>query len=153
MAIGAEITTVAMANRFVVYIDKGDYDLGSWSKVQGLDVQWDVAEYRAGDAGNDRWYFPGNTKYQTVKLERAACPDSETVRKWLSETSFKWQAQTGAIRLFDANGSRVMEWTLRDVMPTKWSMAGFEAGQSRVALETLELHHRGFLDDEIKLDS
>ena len=54
-------TKIGMANRFTVVIDNGDYDLGSWSQVDGLDVKWDMAEYRAGDGGNDRWYFPANT--------------------------------------------------------------------------------------------
>jgi len=49
------------------------HDLGSWAKVDGLDVSWDIAEYRAGDGGNYRWYFPGNTKYSNIKLARAAC--------------------------------------------------------------------------------
>ncbi|WP_086828354.1 phage tail protein [Allokutzneria sp. NRRL B-24872] len=149
MPIG-EQARIAMANRFEVLMDHGAHNLGSWSKVQGLDVSWDVVEYRAGDAGNDRWYFPGNTKYQTIKLERAACEDSTKVRDWLSATSFKHGSHGGSVVLLDATGKKVMEWELRDVMPAKWSISGFEAMQSKVALETLELMHRGFLDDQIK---
>ena len=44
-----------------------------------------------------------------------------------------------------------MDWELKNVMPVRWSITGFDAGASRVATETLELNHRGFLADEMKL--
>ncbi|MCX4781780.1 phage tail protein [Streptomyces sp. NBC_01264] len=139
-------STLALANRFAVHIES--YDLGSWTQVQGLDVQWKMAEYRAGDAGNDRWFFPGFTEYTPIKLTRAACSESAVVRKWLSSNSFKMKAQTGNIVLMDPSNQPVVEWNLRRLIPVKWSIAGFEAGQSKVALETLELQHLGFLDDD-----
>ncbi|WP_328455229.1 MULTISPECIES: phage tail protein [unclassified Amycolatopsis] len=147
---GDDKQLLAMANRFKVVIDQGAYDLGSWSKVTGLDVTWDVAEYRAGDSWNHRWYYPGNTKYQTIKLERAACKDTNVVKKWLNEGATKPKFYTGTLKLYDANNDAVTEWELRNVVPAKWSIAGFEAGSSKVALETLELQHLGFLDDEQK---
>lgn len=140
-------TKLGLANRFAVTIDFATYDLGSWAQADGLDVKWDVAEYRAGDHGNDRWYFPGNTQYSTIRLTRAACEDSQTVKKWLSDTSFKWQPYSGTIVLHDSGGKPVMHWDLKDVMPVKWSITGFDAGASRVATETLELAHLGFLED------
>ena len=141
-------TMLGMANRFTVRIDHGTYDLGSWAQVDGLDVKWDVVEYRAGDVGNERWYCPGNTHYSVLKLTRAASAESAKVREWLDTTSFKYAAQTGNVRLLDAAGDEVMMWDLKQIMPVRWSVAGFEAGASRVATETLELAHRGFLADE-----
>ena len=62
MAIANDIP-LALANRFTVKVDApGEIDLGSWAKVDGLDVTFDVVEYRAGDAWNSRWYCPGATK-------------------------------------------------------------------------------------------
>lgn len=150
MPIG-DTTMLGMVNRFTVKIHKTPWDLGSWSQVDGLEVKWDLAEYRAGDNGNDRWYFPGNTHYPVVRLTRAASPESTRVREWLSSTSFKWEPQVADVNLHDAGGAPVVSWHLRHVMPLRWSITGFEAGASRVATETLELAHRGFLDDEMKL--
>lgn len=144
-------TKIGMANRFTVVIDNGDYDLGSWSQVDGLDVKWDMAEYRAGDSGNDRWYFPANTHYSVVKLTRAASDESAKVRKWLNENSFKWKPQIATVTLHDSHGDPVLPWTLKHILPLRWSVTGFDAAASKVATETLELNHRGFLDDEMKL--
>ncbi|HEY2672856.1 MAG TPA: phage tail protein [Rugosimonospora sp.] len=142
-----DATKLGLANRFSVTIDFAAYDLGSWAQVDGLTVKWSVAEYRAGDAGNARWYFPGNTEYTTVKLTRAASEDSKAVKKWLSDTSFKWQPYTGHVVLHDSGGAEIMEWTLQHVMPVHWQIVGFDAMASKVATESLELAHLGFLED------
>ncbi|MFK0238351.1 phage tail protein [Streptomyces vinaceus] len=140
-------STLALANRFSVVVDAGEYDLGSWAQVQGLDVQWKMCEYRAGDAGNDRWFFPGFTEYTPIKLTRAACADSTKVQKWLSGNSFASKPHSGSISLMDPSNSPVVTWEMRRIIPVKWSISSFEAGQSKVALETLELQHLGFLND------
>jgi phage tail-like protein len=89
------------------------------------------------------------TKYSTIKLERAVDPEGTAgVRKWLESNSFKYEIQSGKIELQDATGKEVTHWTLRHVIPVKWSIVGFDAGQSKVATETLELAHMGFLENE-----
>ena len=95
---------LGLVNRFLVKVDPGDVDLGSWSKVDGLDVTFDVPEYRAGDAWNHRWYFPGHTKYSSVKLSRGANKeDTKKVQTWLSETAKKFKVGTVTVTLHDAH--------------------------------------------------
>jgi len=149
MPLAAE-TQLGMSMRFTVKIDEKKYDLGSWSKVSGLDVTWDLVEYRAGDGPkNERWYFPGLTKYSTIKLERAVQDaDTKSVRKWLEENSFKHKVTSGKVELLDAKLAPVMDWTLRHVIPIKWSISPFDSSANKVALETLELAHMGFLENE-----
>jgi phage tail-like protein len=147
-----DTSSIGLANRFVVSMSgKSEYDLGSWTKAEGLDVAWDIAEYRMGDGGNDRLYFPGNTKYTNVKLIRGVSEETEKVKQWLNKNSWEMEVFTGSIQLFTTAAKKVTEWTLRDVMPAKWSITSFDAGASQVAMETLELVHRGFLEDERKL--
>lgn len=147
MAIATE-TQLGLSMRFDVTIDNS-YDLKSWSKASGLEVSWDICEYRAGDGKNDRWYFPGLTKYQTIKLERAAnLDDTKKVKEWLESNSFKHEVQTGSVVLMDAKLGEVHKWSLRHVLPVKWNIQAFEAGSSKVAIESLELAHMGFLEDE-----
>jgi phage tail-like protein len=142
---------LALANRFTVKVDApGEVDLGSWAKAEGLDVTFDVVEYRAGDCGNERWYAPGFTKYATVKLSRAVSPDTEKVRKWLSDTAKKHVPGLMVLELKDSSDSSVFKWEMRSAMPSKWSVGGFDASVSKLAVETLEVVHMGFLDDEFQ---
>src|SRR5687768_11270851 len=127
-------TVLGLSNRFVLkVVQAGIPDFGSWAKAEGLDVAWDVAEYRAGDAGNDRWYLPGNTKYTPIKLTRAVCTDSKTVQEWLSNTSFKHQAgQQATLTLHDSKATPVLTWAFEAILPKKWSVGGFDASASKV---------------------
>jgi phage tail-like protein len=147
-----DTSQIALGNRFkVVMSGKAEYDIGSWAKADGLDVTWDVAEYRSGDGGNDRLYFPGNTKYQNIRLTRGVSDETTKTKTWLDKTSWSMELFVGYIEVMSSGAAPVFQWTLRDVMPTKWSVSGFDAGSSQVMLETLELAHRGFLDDERQL--
>lgn len=141
--------TLGLAMRFTVKIENSEYDLQSWARADGLDVSWQIAEYRAGDHDNDRWYFPGLTMYSTVKLTRAAnASGTQAVRKWLESNSFKYEAQVGKIALMDAKNEQVHHWELRHLIPVKWSVSGFDAAKSNVATETLEIAHMGFLEEQ-----
>jgi phage tail-like protein len=144
-----DASKLGLANRFSVTIDFKKYDLGSWAQAEGLSVKWGVAEYRAGDAGNQRWYYPGNTEYTTIKLTRAASAESASVKKWLDDTSFNWKPYTGEVILHDSGNAPIMTWDLVHVMPVHWQIIGFDAGASKVATETLELAHMGFLSDKM----
>ena len=148
---------LGLANRFQLSVTvPAEMDLGSWNKVEGLDVKFDVAEYRAGDNGNDRWYFPGNTQYQTIKLTRGVCKDTATVMAWLAKTAKgedKIPTNTAILKLFGADhGTPIHTWELRSAFASHWNVGGgFEAGASRVVTETLEIVHMGVLDDEFKI--
>lgn len=147
MAAISDSSKLGLANRFEVTVE-GSIPLGSWAKADGLDVSWDVCDYRAGDQGNERYYFPGNTKYSMIRLTRAAsAEDTPKVRDWLSKNSFKYQPITASIILKDSGNNPVNTWNLRRVMPTKWSITSFDSHASAVATETLEFVHNGFLDD------
>jgi phage tail-like protein len=147
-----DTTNVGLANRFKVVVHApGTYDLGAWQKAENLDVTWDMPDYRAGDAGNQRWYFPANTKYTSVKLIRAVCDDSETVRKWLHDNSFAFTTSRAqvTITLYDSTGQKkILEWDLVNAQPKKWSINSMDAGASAVSIETLEFDHEGFLHDD-----
>ncbi|TDQ01145.1 phage tail protein [Labedaea rhizosphaerae] len=145
----AELLTgqVGMSHRFVVRIDDSDYDLGSWQKVSGLKVTWQKASWRPGNS-NDERISSGNISYSNIKLSRAACSDSAVVQKWLAKTSRHRQPLSGAIFMVDFVGLPVIEWTLKEFFPVGWDITDFDATGAKAAVESLELAHTGFLNDE-----
>lgn len=141
---------LGMAHRFQVKVP--GYDLGNWSKASGLKVNWAPVEHRPGDVVNGVWWYPGTTKYETIKLARAADSKySKATWNWLKEVSSNHTPQSGIITLYDPHGQSVFDWELDSIFPLSWGIDGFDAGSSKVALETLELQHNGFLIDEMKL--
>lgn len=154
MALGAmnkmsEMLTgqVGMSHRFVVRIDHSSYDLGSWQKVSGLKVTWQRCAYRSSGK-NDEQICAGNISYPNIRLARAACSDSASVQKWLAETSRAREALSGAVFMLDFVGQPVVTWKLKQFFPIGWDITDFDAGGAKAAVETLELAHTGFLDDE-----
>ncbi|MEU9704466.1 phage tail protein [Streptomyces sp. NPDC047981] len=139
--------SVAMAHTFTVAIDRCQYQLGDWSSASGLSVNWQVCEYRSGDRWNHPLIYPSVPKYQRIKLSRAACGDSLVVQEWLSETAVRGEPLTGAVGLVNWMGD-AMWWELREFFPAAWNINEFNAGQGKVAIETLEIVHSGFVDDE-----
>lgn len=138
---------VGMGHHFSVVIDNPAFDLGTWSKASGLQVTWNICEYRVGDQGNQFWVIPGTTKYSNIKLSRAACAQSNIVQMWLSQTSTNPSPLSGAISLV-AMGIPIAIWPLNGFFPIGWSITDFDAEHGRAAIETLELVHGGFLFDE-----
>jgi phage tail-like protein len=142
---------LGLGNRFKVSVTvPSPMELGSWAKAEGLDVTFDVCEYRAGDAWNHRWFFPGATKYSTVKLSRAVNKDDTgKVKTWLNDTATKHVPGDIKVVLLDSQSAEVTDWLLRSAMPSKWAITGFDAGSSKLAIETLEIVHLGFLEDDV----
>jgi len=114
----------AFASRFVVVAGDAQHDLGSWAKVDGLGVRFDVIDYRAGGG--------------TLTLHRAAGGQSLLVKEWLQQMAESLQPTTVTIVQYDLQGTPLARWVFSGVYPTKWSI-GFESSESQVSIETLVL--------------
>ncbi|MEV6681593.1 phage tail protein [Streptomyces erythrochromogenes] len=146
----SELTKIGLSNRFSVVVDDGRLDLGGWATCNGLEVTFNLAEYRTGDGGNDRVMAIGHTQYQPIKLTRAVTGDTAKVTKFLGEHAFGSKACTVKISQMGDNNEVVTFWEFRGVLVTKWNHSGGDASASKPAIETLEFQHNGFLADGIK---
>jgi len=137
---------------FEVTID--GHDLGFWSKVDGLSVKFEIADYRAGDASNRRWIEPAYTTYSNVKLGRVTTLKyTKQIMEWLKKTQFGSKKVTAQIKGFPfwhnkRDTSLAVKWDLHGVLPVAWSGPVFDNQGGMVAMETLELAHEGFLPPE-----
>jgi phage tail-like protein len=55
------------------------------------------------------------------------------------------QRHNVSIILMDSAGQDKWRWEFQDAYPVRWSGPDFRAGSAEVAIETLELAHRGLL--------
>jgi phage tail-like protein len=148
-----------LAMRFQVSV--GGLSLGSWSACKGLKVE--LKTIRAAEGGNywSERVLPEKITYSTITLERAVHPqDSKVVQTWLQQVASQWmnyappdttsgtpyKPATAIIRLLGAYGQPVMDWKLMGVYPVSWTGPSLSATENKVAIETLELAHEGFLD-------
>jgi phage tail-like protein len=135
------------SSKFLVVFDNSDYDLGAWSRVAGLTVSWDACEYRYGSS-TEIWSAPGVPKYSKITLSRATCPDSMTVQEWLADTAKNPKPFSGSIKLLSVLGFELVSWELKSFFPTSWKVADLETKAATVVIESLELAHTGFLNND-----
>ena len=133
----------ALSPRFTVKID--GIDMGTWSKCEGLSVEYEVFEYQEGGFNDHVHRLPGRRKYTNVKLTRPLDQDSPTIARWVSQMVTKVERKHAEIAVLDADGHVVCSWNLLEVCPIKWTGPTLDAGGNQIANETLELAHNGFL--------
>ncbi|GAB1644643.1 phage tail protein [Krasilnikovia sp. MM14-A1259] len=149
----SDTARLGMSMRFRVSVD--GINLGSWATCAGLSVEF--KNQRVNEGGNYEYtvILPDRVEYRAITLRRAMSPqESAIVQRWLTGVVSGWYKvnsprdygpRTAEIELFDAGGSVVASWTLRNVYPSKWSGPDLDATGSQVAVESLELVHEGFL--------
>lgn len=54
--------------------------------------------------------------------------------------------------LHDWVGFKIVEWDIRELIPVGWAITDFDAGDAKVAVETLTIAHTGFLNDQLSAD-
>lgn len=134
----------AVSHRF--HVSAGAFDLGTWSKMSGLQVTFDLAEHRIG--GADTYYkYAAIPKFDKLKLNRAAdSTSSKTVWGWLDSVhKTGGQPSIGSVAVLDTMGGPVMTWTLQDMFPIQWNVSDFDASAGKVVVETLTIVYSGFL--------
>lgn len=138
----------ALALRFSVTLDDVEIgNLGTWSKCDGLAVEYEVQEYQEGGQNEYVHRLPGRCKYTNIKLTRPLDKSSADVAKWVSRGRTKVERNNGAISVLDAGGEVVAQWNLQGMYPVKWTGPSLDATGNQIATETLELAHNGFLKE------
>lgn len=135
-------TTFGLALHFEVMID--NFDLGPWSKCEGLTVKFDIIPHSDGTEDYIH-HIPGATGYENIKLTRPMTQLSNAVTVYLSAQRHAPTKGTGSITLMDASRTTVANWELFGVLPVRWAGPTLDVGANQIALETLELAHEGFL--------
>ncbi|QFZ22279.1 phage tail protein [Saccharothrix syringae] len=133
----------AVAVCFVVRID--DQSLGSFNSCDGLGVEFTLEQREEGGNNGMVWQLPTRIKYSNVKLSRPVTKDSSKIMDWIAGMAAGVSRRTAVIEARTLGGTVVASWALSGVVPVRWSGPQLSADSPKVATETLELAHHGFL--------
>jgi phage tail-like protein len=128
-------------------VDVGHSSLGTFLTCDGLGVEV-VLEQRE-EGGNNVFIhqLPVRLKYSNIKLTRPVDSDSAKVAEWFAKMGGAVQRSDATITALKPGNvlQTIASWTLHGVIPVRWQGPSFGVENNKVAIETLELAHNGFL--------
>jgi phage tail-like protein len=118
--------------------------VGGFNEVTGLAVEVEVEEYREGGLNEYIHKLAGPTRYPNNLVLKHGLTDGDTLWNWHQDvTRGNIQRKNGSIMLLDSRGEEQWRWNFVAAYPVRWVGPDLRAGTAEVAIETLELVHRG----------
>lgn len=121
---------------------KGEFQFQS---VSGLTVDMDTEEIAEGGENRFKHKLPVRTKYPNLVLKRGLLADSELI-KWCRDAveNFDIRPADLTISLLNEEHEPLVTWNVVHAWPVKWNMTDFNAEESKIAIETIELTYHYF---------
>ncbi|HEX6684200.1 MAG TPA: phage tail protein [Candidatus Limnocylindrales bacterium] len=124
-------------------------DLGAFTTCEGLGCEVVLEQREEGGNNGFVWQLPSRIKYSNVKLTRPICKDSANLTKWLAGFASGVKLRTATINARGSDGEIIASWSLDGVLPVRWSGPSLNPDSPKVAMETIELAHHGFLPGRV----
>lgn len=126
-------------------VDWGGQQAG-FSEVSGLSLEIEVVEYRDGASpASQPRKIPGLRKFSNLVLKRGVQKNDAEFFTWINSVNGNATIKRDiTISLLNEAHEPVVTWRVRKAWPCKYEVAGLQARNSEVLIETLELAHEGF---------
>lgn len=124
---------------FVVQIDDIQEAVFTECTLPTLEVE--VEEEKEGGYNDGTHLLPKRVKRGNLTLKRGLASGSTLLRWYMDvlQGDLSKTRRQVSVTLYDSQGTAVMRWDLSNAYPTKWTGPTLNAGNSSVAVETLEL--------------
>ena len=120
----------------------GLISLGTWTKVEGLGMEYQVTEYREGGVNGYMHKIIGPAKFTNLRLSRPVDMTSPLLMTWLVSNQIAVVPMTMAVTAMTAAGDDITTWSLVGVVPIKWTGPSLDIMSNAVSTETLEVAYQ-----------
>ena len=138
----------AVSVRYLVTLD--GTDLGPFTTCEGLGCEVVVETREEGGRNGYVWQLPTRLKFTNIKLSRPLGKDTEKVARLFGGMVNGYQRSGGTIVAMRADGKVIARWSLREVLPIRWTGPSFNPDQGKVLTETVEIAHHGFTAEPVR---
>lgn len=116
---------------------------GGFMEVSGLESELELESYQEGGQNDYVHQFPTRITYPNLVLSKGLT-DVWTLWSWYDDVcQGKIRRRNGTIMLLDHQRLPVRWWNFKDAYPVKWTGPQFNSRAQDVAVEKIELVHRG----------
>jgi phage tail-like protein len=140
----ADPADTAVSVYFEVRVD--GRELGAFTACDGLGCEVVVEQREEGGVNSFVHQLAGRIKYTNIKLTRPVNPDTVKIAAWFASMNGTVRRTQAEITAKSNDAKPVFTWTLTGVIPVRWQGPSLSTESAKVATETLELAHHGFLD-------
>jgi phage tail-like protein len=119
--------------------------LGGFNEVSGLDVETETEKFMQCGVNTYEQQLPGPAKFPGRLVLKSGLTDSSKLWPWYRQVmEGRITRKTLTISLLDRTGQRPKRtWVFRGAVPVKWGGPQLRAAAGDVAMESLELVHKG----------
>ncbi len=128
---------------FAVSIDNDS--LGTFNSCEGLGIEVVLETREEGGNNGMVWQLPSRLKYPNVKLSRPLGKQTVKIAQWFASMINGVTPKTATISAMTLDGTVIAQWGLEGVVPVRWSGPSLNLDSPKVATETIEIAHHGFL--------
>jgi phage tail-like protein len=140
----ADPAATAVTVYFEVRID--GHDLGAFTACDGLGLEVAIEKREEGGVNTFVHQLAGRISYSNVKLTRPLNGDSGKVASWFASMGGTVRRTQAEIVAKTHDAEPVARWSLTGVVPVRWQGPSLSVEGPKIATETLELAHHGFLE-------
>ena len=120
--------------------------VAGFSEVLGLEIETEVESFREGGLHVHEQQLTGSTRFPSRLSLKRGMTDSDVLWSWHQEVLRGCITRKDvSILLLDGTGDEKWRWSFRGAAPVKWVGPRFRAANSEVAIEALDLVHRGLI--------
>lgn len=111
-----------------------------FQSVAGLSVDVETEDVTEGGENRFKHKIPVRTKYPNLVLKRGLLVDSKVI-DWCKDAveNFEFEPIDLIVKLLNEKHEPLLSWNIVHAYPIKWSIADFNAQESKVVIETIEL--------------
>src|SRR6266705_6315583 len=115
--------------------------VGGFSECSGLEASVPTEDYQEGGNNGTTLKFPKHIAYTNIRLKRGITA-SDDLWQWFNDfIEGHGTRKDGTVTLQDEQQNAVKVWQFRRGLPVKWTGPTFNAAQSQVAIQELEIAH------------
>lgn len=116
-----------------------------FQSVSGLNVELETEQIPEGGENRFVHKLPVRSKFPNLVLKRGLLVNSELI-KWCRDAVEEYNIRPAdlTISLLNQEHEPLITWNVVHAWPVKWAMSDFNAEESKIAIETIELVYNYF---------
>jgi phage tail-like protein len=116
--------------------------VGFFTEVTGLSAEVETMTYSEGGMNEFQHKLPTRVKYPNLVLKRGMTTKAD-LQKWFQKSHVQAERTTISLTMLDQQGTTIRTWSFVNAFPIKWTGPNFNAAQSQLAVEQIEIAHEG----------